>query len=846
MRLLIQGGTLKKLILSIILILSASVLAQDNGLERVLTIRDFRGLNTRASEFNIAPNEARLAHNVDLSRNLGAITKRYGYDTVSHISGQDSIVSIYAMYESDGTQRLIVVSDSDGVGYGNIYITQDGSTDLSADSLTRINTYWGIQNVTSFAMFDDNVYFANGMHKGGIWTGDYWRSWPLPAPGEPLIIPVSTTDTVYRLDGEYRYVFRVVVPVDGVSKVKYYSNYSNPVKVSNGRNYIMNLQMPCVDSLTSAFDGDSVFIHTFRTKANQGRITDLDSVYGIYISDTILLSNISSYVIIDSIPDSALGIAYTKLTNDDWLGRDSLGSLMSRYGAPGYVCGHDTIAYDTLGDTTSEFGIFYGIPAQADTLGVAYACTFIDTVTGIESDTGRSLFIWNDTAVNDSRYSNTVSIPKIPAGDSGLIVNLYRALITELTYDTSVLDYAVHLGKLGTIRGWQDSLCTDTIVTGDYHLLAQLNPAVTVGDSIYTDSIRHDSLQVKRIYHKSTPPALIDNIFSFDGRMWGTEESRLWRSDLLMGADTIQRWGQMEAIAFNRDDGDEVTLAYPARGLIRVYKNFSNYNAFLDSDYNWGRRELSGHHGCIAPRSHVSTIMGHYYLSATGVIRETEGMQLERTHSIELISAQLDNFDKLSLNTKRKCVAFYIPDHKVGFCIGDTTYVYDELVKGWYTWGLKVADYTMYGTEDDVDFVPGDTMYFVKPADTVLCKYGTSEFDNISPISFNWRTGALLVDGDDSPIYYKAINKVGLWVDSDDTNTVYGAYVNIRNEEDSSLAVVNFVNLTDRRYFLKSVTPSQALYNKLRVYPCDTYSLDNTAIEALKIHYRILGSSVVE
>ena len=80
------------------------------GQEQVLSINNFRGLNTASGDFSIQPNEARVAHNIDWGRNVGSITKRYGYDLVGTIEGLDSIIAIYGAYYSDGTQQMFIVA----------------------------------------------------------------------------------------------------------------------------------------------------------------------------------------------------------------------------------------------------------------------------------------------------------------------------------------------------------------------------------------------------------------------------------------------------------------------------------------------------------------------------------------------------------------------------------------------------------------------------------------------------------------------------------------------------------------------------------------------------------------
>jgi len=264
---------------------------------------------------------------------------------------------------------------------------------------------------------------------------------------------------------------------------------------------------------------------------------------------------------------------------------------------------------------------------------------------------------------------------------------------------------------------------------------------------------------------------------------------------------------------------------------IRTMKNFSNYNIYDD----FSKSEISGYWGCIAPHSLSSGIGGIYYLSHQGVLHESEGQTLERTFDIQNVSVKLDNFDKLSITTKQKAHSFYY-DKKYMLSIGDTTYVYDERADGWVTWGLAFGSATLYGTETSVGFIPGDTMYFVKPGDSTLLRYGTSEYDNYkhgadsNDIPFYWYTPPLLIDES-----LKNIVGLGLWVNSSDTGEP--AYFTVYDEEGVSCGTVTFDDLTDR-YKIKSASTNIGQYFRLF---CITgvlnTNLNTTIIDGIDVYY---------
>jgi len=120
----------------IILLVGGSAFAGDTT--RVV-IPDFSpGLNTVKSDRSMQPNEARVCQNVDLGSNVGALTIRKGYDSLFTIAGQDSFLWNQPMpiQYSDGERELLMVADSDGVGYANIYRSERNSLDFgSRDSI---------------------------------------------------------------------------------------------------------------------------------------------------------------------------------------------------------------------------------------------------------------------------------------------------------------------------------------------------------------------------------------------------------------------------------------------------------------------------------------------------------------------------------------------------------------------------------------------------------------------------------------------------------------------------------------------------------------------------------------
>jgi len=470
------------------------------------------------------------------------------------------------------------------------------------------------------------------------------------------------------------------------------------------------------------------------------------------------------------------------------------------------------------------------VPDQPDTLGFAYACTYIDTITGIESDTGRSLFVFADS--DSLQRAISLQCPKTPFSETGLVKNIYRSIVRSITYvDSFYFEGGTVIGTEIKIGGfWISRDVVDTVVVNEYRLLGQ----IASSDTLFIDSVLYSEAITRRAYKKATPPDILNDIFTAQGRLFGLKGSRLYRSGLLNSLDdTLQTWGQMDFQSMNESDGDVGITSYPTRTAIRFMKNFSNFNIYSD----FSKVELSGTIGCIAPQSHSAGISGHYYLSDAGVVFETEGQQLERTYNTPLISNKLDNFEKLSITEKSKATSFYI-DRKYMLNIGDTTYVYDEHGGDWSIWRFNFLSATLYGAENSVDFIPGDTMYFVRPGDSVLYRYGTSETDNGSAIQIAYKTPPLFIDNS-----YKQATAIGLWATSSDVND--SIIVQILDEEGSTVGQMGFPTLT-QRYYEKGHKTSIAKYLQFIIATDISTSLNTTVIDGLDIYYKYDGKTLRE
>lgn len=938
-------------VISIILLLAVSLSAQqaEQPQDNVLRIRSLGGLNTISGDFVVPQNMFRIAQNVDWDRNVGSATERFGYDSVTTIVGQDSLVGLYGAYYSDGSQQLFVVSDSATVGYGNVYKTLKGNsqfdfifrwcitytvannftyldsfvlkdadpvwdtvvTSFTSDAsatdvevyrgikeaiitkvelqnkisvtpnnlcttgdfiefqevlgntnivlmvtgtnqtfvfdtsgINRIATYFSIADKPYFTMFNDNVVITTPSGRGIIWDGKSSRNFPTVPPGQPLIVPIY--DTGYGgsfIDGEVVYSFDVVsYYTSGTAQLHKQGIISEPITVRNGRVLLTNFSYVQPDSIATTIDSIQIIV---RRGTDLGNADDRDYFQMI---DTLNgnAATINTIVLIDSLPNPRADSI--KALDFDYHGYDSTGVITRRYGAVSFVSAFDSTYSDTT-DTAQvrAAGVFHGIPEQTETLGVFYAVSFIDTSLGIESELGMPSAFWVLTANRagaNKPYGYRVSLPLVQASDSGLYRNLYRAHILQITRDSvfnvndsikqaqsqaSTLEEILKSYKLSKFP-FVNRLIVDTVVRGtEWRLVAQIHP----DSANYTDSARWDDLQLTaRIYNFRFPPLALANTFSFDGRLWGSNKSTAFYSRF----DSVAAWGLFDRQILGNNDGQEITLMYPSRGVIVAKKYNSSYNIFKSVvTGTWDSRELSSVFGCIASRSYAKGGKGHYYLSQQGVIRENDGQFLERTQVIENISLSLDNFDKLSLVDKSKSEGLYFDD-KYALSIGDTLYVYHEKSENWSTWNLPIGGWTLYGSESERSFLPGDTMFFFKPGDSTIFRYKTAETDGGSFIVMNLETVPLFVDE-----YYYSINAINFFVNGTSVSDLLavllvdpkGTFVN--NIVSSGSGLTLNVDSLSERYRRSSLFPVPQLWFSFRI--STSASAGNVIIHGFDIEY---------
>jgi len=588
------------------------------------------------------------------------------------------------------------------------------------------------------------------------------------------------------------------------------------------------------------------------------------------VDDTNKFTSLADVVLIDSLSDTALanrdGTGVLAL-DTVWAGRDSTGVLTRRPGAPGFVSGltpdsvgandsawfGDTAyaANDTGWSANIDWGIWCGIPPQKDTLGFAYAIAPIDTLTGNEGPLSEWCVIYNDADNANKFYALTIGLPPLPPDDSGIVYNLYRSMVYQVgqftpgydgNYDSAFSAWYNDQSDLFKSQHnkitakkyfntwlfgtpwkrdlWNRYVWIDPTYSVDTTILLYpfLVAQIPAADTIYVDSMRYDTLELRRAYTQTDPPARLSRIFSYDGYLFGTDGSLLYRSQV----DSATKWGFWDFTPVNNDDGDRITTAYPFRGGIRVKKNFTSWNTF--SEYT--KTEINDGWGCIAPYSSIKGA-DRYFLSTRGIEGESEGLYLDRTILSKPLSGQLNDFDDRTISDLSDMVGFYLPtDQTALFSLGDTTWAFFEKTGAWATWSMPFKGATLYDTEDALNFIPGKTMYFYKEDDPNLYRYGTSNSDNGTAIPVTWRSG---VFGADRRL--DQIIDIGLWVTSTDGNDST-IVARIYDETGSVSDSVVFPSLASEAYILKNYGNRSPLqYFQIELYSSGIQS--NTEINMM-------------
>lgn len=887
--------------LSIWLLLCVAVCAQSEPPTENIQVKRytrFGGLNT--ADVYPAEGEAVTAHNVDLSRGkVGTVSKRYGFDKVDSLTAVSRIVYLKALQFDDGTKYMMVIGRDPDTGLGLVYVSNEGSVNFEQDSLTEIYSRFPVTGEVSVSKLRNQFYVTNGVGRGVViafvQSAFVVRPYPMVAPGEPLIVPIDTgsagthSATLYAMKGTVRYVFKLS---RGLAATPYadISYISAPIKLDNDRVYMTGFQWMPLD--TGNVD-DSTVLWGYRTKTDVGNLDAGD--YAYYTGKTLAAADentLGGLIWIDSLPDAQLSSTDSVLLiEENYTGFDenTPAGFNRRYGAPGYVGRVNWEEGDSSATQPGQnYGPYFGwlntsggTGAKSDSVsdetrvaqGVVYACGFMDTLTWVPSDTGRSFVIERDQDTLVLSY--TMSLPQPPTMFGDIAINLYRAPLHTVTHETAencgtgywgafpgdvivrfsrlfcseaeLLTLIDTLGSPIEVRyndgSWRAKTVIDSIYVGEFKLVAQISD----GSDTYTDSLRYDSIYTHPPYRETTVPPFMTSTFAYNSRLYGAYGSDLFRSD----EQNVAQWELFEFVQV--DPGfDEITAAWPGQFALQVKKALSSYGvdevSFVDA-------EIVGRWGCLSPRSVALTPAGPIYLSERGVVLERDGQYLERTIVPGDISKKLLNFkDKATLDLKNSSGLWLREEKQYWLCVGDTTLVWDwEATRGlgkdiWTTSSLIFEGGTFYDAEDEYAIVPGRTLYFWRDNDANIYEYGDGitypEYDydtttggsGYKPILIEYETGPLLWGVEAGQVKGVA----GLFsFDGAEADSLETFWFNMYDENGTLTLASGFTKLY-RRYIRSEYTADPALYYQIKFYSVSNAFAalaSATTLEAFELYY---------
>jgi len=759
-------GAIISVLVLIGLLFAGTCKAQGEAALKSLLVYGFKGLNTAEGIYVATPDYAATSINVDYSRyGKNTIGKRHGFDSLYVVSGIDSIVGLGTYQRANRQSCLVYAVDDSTKGYGAIYATRYGSD--NPDSATKIKDFWSIQNATRFSQYNDNLYATNGQQAGMVWSGTRARSFPIPTPGMPDIIPLKTSG---NLNGEYRYcIYQVSVYRSGSATTWFAGTLSPAIHVVNGRVLLRRFSRPITSGMdTIVTSVDSAILWLGRTKANPGPIDDEDTIWllsSIHIKVGTDSTRADTVTYTDNTADASLSNYISPANFRLALGRDSTKTITGRrWGAPTYV---------SADSTTSGSNVLYpgSLTGARNILGYAYVVTCADTLLGLESDSTRALWVRTKPILpaGDSTTSLrriTIGLPRMNAYDSNYVLNIYRAnllVFGRKYWNITINGDTIWEDQPGTIdRIWdfrRKGVRIDSTKAIDFYRVAQ----VPTSRLTYVDSVRQDTLFMRgQRFNLSTQPEIFSQMFQWRSKLGGVAGSRIWFSSQFV--DSQGNFGTNDFDDFNRNDGDFITGVKEKQFGLAVKKNRSAY--VLPN--GGGRPEKVSTFGCVAPLSYISSDFGDLFVGDGGVYLETEGQSLERIYNAGLVSEKLNNFVNMPDSVRRNVVAFWIPDKRQAIfsadfpaTANDTAYVLDfKSGQTWTTWTNLVPKFgCLYSTNSTLGSPPPQTFYFTKAGGKTIYTYATQDydckFDVMAPVTYE--TVLLFPDPD-----YDQVSAVGV------------------------------------------------------------------------------------
>lgn len=688
------------------------------------------------------------------------------------------------------------------------------------DGTGRVGTFFPSTGEIHHVQYRENIYVVNGVGKGVRYDGNSIHKFPLPSAGEMNVLPLSTPGD---MNGEFRYGFiiepkekdndTIFNPEDEsifLTKTGALISYiTTPVKIDSGQ---VRLSFFPLLANGMGYPIDTTFtVQIWRTTGDIGAIDKSDTIWftGMTIDvDSSDYYNETTIFVIDNISDDSLRLSttFTNIVKDELLNQqlhgqdDTLTNGNTALFGENYVQRYNRAGAPALigwSSANGNLGIWDGVdetggatvPNWEIAAGWSYVLVAVDTLNKTPADTGATLNLFQhakplrydgflvreasgpDEAVmtNFDRDSTEKLTLVLPSNNDNILYQLYRGAVVPIDYDTTEIDLADLLPNwiiLG--RGIAPAYTGKEFAVFGYYLIGEFSPNDTVIDSMpYTELLGQIPLV------KNSVPKMPNYIATYDNRlMLADDDGYIYISDR---SDTAVTFDVFKKVAVNRYDGDFIKLIFPEKNALRILKNHSSYNMRKLSNGFWGSAEIQDHYGCVSTMSYASAPEGNYFLSADGIRLERENIYKDNSYLGTLKTRNIKWFrDATTKTLSRNYSTYYDNKYICSFPEIDTSFIVFKIPQqnsfkyAVGTWGLTMVGSAKYSITPQIEKRPDDSLYFIKSGGKALYRFGNPASDNGTPITAEWRSGALFPLSN----MYAEPTAIDLFVKSEDTSSV--------------------------------------------------------------------------
>jgi len=710
----------------------------------------------------------------DLPRSTAEIMDSLQDSIVSIING--SLCSLYVTAAEVGDTVLVgevadyglEIDGSYEVKYSyNAYETNFPFSEIMAISEVRgseisgeVATYVPVTKSVDWEQFDQMILLSNSVAKSTIYNGYYTSTLPLTSPGECYVTPLSDS---CGMRGNYRYALRYAGLADSGADTIYSNHlgYLSTDVVSEYDKVLLHHFPPAM--IDGICETDSTTYDIFRSTGTFGFPDKADSVY--WIGQVVVDStNYLGATFIDSLSDAdlldtgrtnyeALPMFEEAITRNMIQVPDSV--ARRRYpGAP------SILGTDSIDNSASAAGIWANAPFHPTMVGYVWYCQYVDTLSGIPSDTGEATALFAGGGPDSAgdyadwfqgvsrQFCEKVTLVLPRTNDSNVQCLLWRAPVIPIKTDTNWSAFSEYGFWSG---GWFEGLGDwRQYYTAEYaapygYLVGRFDPGDTV-----IDSMDYNKLVASPSFTRNSAPPYMTDLLAFDQRLFATDGDRVFVSQL---KDSLLTFTILDEVWVDPYQGEKIIgLVAAPGGVVKVIKQRSTYTLGKDGNGYWKLTQLSGDYGAVAPRSIAVSPLGNYMLSEDGVRRVEEGQYKAQSFIQTIMSASLDNFDDISPADMFGAFAVY-HDQKYMLTIPgiDTLYVMHEIIQpgqgvqyAWATWSVPMAAATHYDPDQSETAIIDDTLLFSQAGSNVIYQLGKSGLDGgTAPVNWQFRTGQI-------------------------------------------------------------------------------------------------------